>query len=181
MVRRFVTDPQDRSSWRIKPPHDAQTQGLIVSAFPDLCWAEALFLRIDAPGGAWLNLLQGPTAITNARGQTAQAAAIGFTWTGLQKLGLKDKNTCASFAVPFQEGMHQEDRLRRLGDKLDGEWRDSVIEGGPLWGGDEPPQAAGQTRPIAAGGGAEGQPRAAPCTVHAILLLYDADHWRPVV
>ena len=175
MVRRFVTEPRERSSWRIKPPHDAQTQGLIVSAFPDLCWSEALFLRIDAPGGAWLNLLQGPTAITNAQGQTAQAAAIGFTWTGLQKLGLGDKNTCASFAVPFQEGMHQEDRLRRLGDKLDGAWRDSVIEGGPLWSGDEPPQAAGQTRPIAAGGGAKGQPRSAPCTVHSILLLYDAD------
>jgi Dyp-type peroxidase family len=175
MVRVSVTEA--RSSWKIKPPHDAQTQGLIVSAFTDLCWSEALFLRFDAPGGAWLNLLQGPAAITDARGQVAQAAAIGFTWTGLQKLGLEGldaKDTRASFAAPFQEGMHQEDRLRRLGDTVNGKWANSVIEGGPLWSGDEPPQGAGQALP-AAGAATVGQPQSARCTVHAIILLYDSD------
>jgi Dyp-type peroxidase family len=169
MVRGSVTTApqQERSSWRIKPPYDAQTQGLIVSGFTNLCWSEALFLRFDSSGGAWLKLLQGPTAITDACGQTAQAAAIGFTWTGLQKLGLADKASRASFATPFLEGMHQEDRSRRLGDKVDEKWGDSVILGGPLWSGDEPPPAAGAA--------VADQPQSAKCTVHAIILLYDSN------
>ena len=45
-----------------------------------------------------------------------QAAAIAFTWTGLQRMGLRE-TALASFSRPFREGMFQEDRLRRLGDR----------------------------------------------------------------
>ena len=47
--------------------------------------------------------------------------------TGLQKLGLAAE-ALATFSAPFREGMYQEDRLRRLGDKVKDEWQDSVIK-----------------------------------------------------
>ncbi len=65
-------------------------------------------------------------------GPTAGAACIAFTWTGLQNLGLSDA-ALASFSAPFSEGMYQEDRLRRLGDKINDTWQATVIDGGPLW------------------------------------------------
>ena len=55
---------------------------------------------------------------TDADGKKANAAALAFTWTGLQKMGLC-ADALASFSAPFREGMYQEDRLRRLGDRVE--------------------------------------------------------------
>ena len=57
--------------------------------------------------------------------------------------------------------MYQEDRLRRLGDKVKDKWQEPVIDGGPLWSGNIPARTSQRqvtTR----------------TTVHALLLLYGA-------
>ena len=41
--------PAQRPSWKLKRPHDAQTQGIVVSGFSDLPAAKALFLMCDWP------------------------------------------------------------------------------------------------------------------------------------
>ena len=41
--------PGARPSWKLKPPHDALTQGIVVSGFADLPAAKALFLMCDWP------------------------------------------------------------------------------------------------------------------------------------
>ena len=57
----------------------------------------------------------------------------------MQKLGLP-ADALATFSAPFREGMYQEDRLRRLGDKVDERWQGTVIAGGPRWSGNIPAQ-----------------------------------------
>jgi Dyp-type peroxidase family len=167
-----VTAPaQPPPSWRIRSPEDAQTQGLVVSGFAHLPWAEALFLRLDALGGAWLRALQG--SITDATGKPDQAAAIAFTCTGLAKLGLEEE-TLATFSAPFQEGMYEENRLRRLGDRADGKWLPTVTEGGPLWSGNRPAKPD-EAAPPAAVAAVPAQTVKTPKTVHALVLLYDSD------
>lgn len=87
-ARPVATSATASLSWRINARYAAQTQGLVVSGFTHLPWAEALFLRFDASGGSWLKTLQ----ITDATGKPAdRAAAIAFTWTGLKTLGLDDE------------------------------------------------------------------------------------------
>ena len=138
-----VTSPKKKPTWKLKPPHDTFTQGIVVSGFSDLPSAEALFLWCDWPEngpdspasagkGAWLKALADVAPITDADGKDQRAAAIAFTWTGLQKLGLS-ADALATFSAPFREGMYQEDRLRRLGDKIRDEWQGTVIPGGPRW------------------------------------------------
>ena len=62
-----------RSSWKLKPPHDAQTQGIVVSGFSDLPAAKALFLMCDWPEN-------GPDAATDRRqGCLAAGSAAGCT------------------------------------------------------------------------------------------------------
>jgi len=178
------------SSWKLAPPHDKQTQGIVVSGFVDLPSAQALFLMCNSPDdppaaaparkGAWLQALTAVAPITDSDGKDDRAASIAFTWTGLQKSGL-DLNALASFSAPFREGMYQEDRLRRLGDRIKGKWQGTVINGGPQWSGntpvkdDRPPAVvrlpAGKTAP------AREPPRlvTTPLTVHALLLLYHQD------
>jgi Dyp-type peroxidase family len=117
---------------------------------------------MDGKGGAWLATLDGPTSITNAETKSEQAAAIAFTRTGLEALGL-DANELATFSAPFLEGMHEENRLRRLGDKVDGHWQPTVISGGPRWSGNTP-----------ANHGEDAQAaQATALTVHALVILYD--------
>jgi len=135
------------ASWKLAPPHDKQTQGIVVSGFGDLPSAQALFLMCDWPDepaaagparkGAWLQALTMVAPITDSDGKDDRAASIAFTWTGLQKSGL-DLNALASFSAPFREGMYQEDRLRRLGDRIKGKWQGTVINGGPQWSGNTP-------------------------------------------
>jgi Dyp-type peroxidase family len=163
-ARPVATSATAPLSWRINARYAARTQGLVVSGFTHLPWAEALFLRFDASGGSWLKTLQ----ITDATGKPAdRAAAIAFTWTGLKTLGLDDE-TLATFSVPFCEGMFEENRLRRLGDREDGNWHPTVIAGGPIWSGNTPAPKLDNGAPAA--------PTTAPpptaTSVHALLLLY---------
>jgi hypothetical protein len=82
--------PAQRPSWKLKRPHDAQTQGIVVSGFSDLPAAKALFLMCDwpenGPGaavmagkGAWLKALAEVAPITDSDGKDARAASIAFT------------------------------------------------------------------------------------------------------
>src|SRR5829696_2462309 len=135
---------KERPSWRLKPPHDQQTQGIVVSGFSRLPAGKALFLHCDASAetdtgrGSWLQTLMKVAPITASDGKPeTRAAAIAFTWTGLQKSGLSSE-ALATFAAPFREGMYQDDRLRRLGDKVKDRWQEPVIDGGPLWSGNIP-------------------------------------------
>lgn len=154
-----------RPSWHLAPPAAIQTQGVVVSGFGDLPWAEALFLHAEnRPGNrpaAWIDALRAAAPITNAAGKEkeARAVALAFTCTGLASVGLPYE-ALQTFSPPFREGMCQEDRLRRLGDKIDGEWQSTVISGGPIWSGNVP---------------CEQLATATPVTVHALLLLYDKD------
>jgi deferrochelatase/peroxidase EfeB len=147
-------------SWRLKTPDDAKTQGIVVSGFSDVPWAEALFLYAAHDGAAWIHPLRSAAPITDAAGKEkqARAAALAFTCGGLAKLGLPGQ-VLGTFSAPFLEGMYQEDRLRRLGDKVDGVWQATVIGGGPIWGGNTP---------------APNDRLDTPQTVHALLLLYDS-------
>lgn len=76
--------------------------------------------------------------------------------------------------------MYQVDRLRRLGDRVKGEWQGTILAGGPHWSGNIAPHPADGPPPAAPAAGAldgeseveEGAPPT-PTTVHALLLLYD--------
>ena len=73
--------------------------------------------------------------------------------------------------------MYQEDRLRRLGDRIKDEWQGTVIDGGPRWSGNIPVRK--DECPVAGDAGRQEHRRArrsiTPMTVHALLLLYDKD------
>jgi Dyp-type peroxidase family len=172
--------------WKLAPPHDTQAQGIVVSGFNALPSALALFLAFEPkpPAGAdgnWLQALRGVAPITDADRADPRAACLAFTWTGLRNLGLPDA-VLASFSAPFCEGMYQEDRLRRLGDKINDTWQPTVIDDGPLWSANvavrKPDAAQPKGSPLGTVGGTpEGNPRqvTTPVTVHALLLLYDKD------
>jgi Dyp-type peroxidase family len=177
-----------RPTWKLKPPVDRHTQGLVVSGFGSLPCSQALFLFFDWPAGdhaspgtkgAWLKTLNRVATITDADGRDPRAAAVAFTWTGLEKLGLPPE-ALETFSAPFKEGMYQEDRLRRLGDRIDGKWQKTVIHNEPQWSGNIPvrPQIASDPAELQTGGiGAENHQESqvvTPKTVHALLLLYDA-------
>jgi hypothetical protein len=89
-----------------------QTQGIVVSGFSDVPWAEALFLYAAHDGAAWINPLRAAAPITDAAGKEkeARAATLAFTCAGLATLGLPDP-VLGTFSAPFREGMYQEDRL----------------------------------------------------------------------
>lgn len=144
-------DTRDATKWGLSPRQLGRIQGLVVSGFGHLPVTRALFLKLDRPGGGWLKALEKVAPITPATGRLNRSTAIAFTCAGLKRLGLSDTADIPAFALPFQEGMHQPDRRRRLGDE---EKNGTVIPGGPLWSGD---------------------PAATPQTVHALLLLYAAD------
>ena len=185
-----MTNPskKERPTWKLAPPHDALTQGIVVSGFNSLPSALALFLECNSTqrtNGAeaenWLQALKRAAPITDADGRDERAASIAFTWTGLQQLGLS-ADALATFSAPFREGMHQEDRLRRLGDKVNDAWQATVIDGGPLWSANIPARKEDTTHvslsPLGNVGGApEGDERqvTTPNTVHGLLLLYDKD------
>jgi Dyp-type peroxidase family len=97
--------------------------------------------------------------VTDESGAPSGCAALAFTATGLQQLGLDDA-TMQSFARPFVEGMHEPHRRRRLGDlNMDPPCRLRR----PLWGGNMPlpPDTAPDVDAIVC-----------DKTVHAALLLY---------
>ena len=169
---------------RWKLVHDAAeaTQALVVTGFSRLPTGRALFLQVppDATGGGWLRALAEVAPVTAASEVgddrcLEQAAAIAFTWSGLERTGLPD-TALASFSAPFREGMFEEHRLRRLGDKRSGMWLPTVVSGGPRWSGNaaarkiEKPSEAYSVEVV--GAGAEPRTVATHQTVHAILLLY---------
>ena len=169
--------PKGPPSWKLTSPTDVATQGLVVSGFAHLETARALFLKFDWPDGevnpgAWLTDLHAIAPVTDANGKEQKAAALAFTCTGVARMGL-DAAALASFSRPFREGMFQEDRARRLGDRRNGEWLPSVIDGGPKWSANVAQDA------VAGEVDADGVPTEAqvvtPITVHALLLIYDPD------
>jgi Dyp-type peroxidase family len=189
-----------RPSWKLKPPHDVFTQGIVVSGFNKLPSAQALFLFCDWPEngpdaavthgkGAWLQALNSIAPVTDADGRDERAATLAFTWTGLQKLGLPAE-ALATFSAPFCEGMYQEDRLRRLGDRklrwfgdrVEHEWQGTVIEGGPRWSANIPARKDSGAKDRAGVNAELGEPEddaeresRTPKTVHALLVLYNKD------
>ena len=180
-----------RPSWKLKSPIDAATQGLVTSGFGDLETGRALFLECGpaVTGAAWLRDLARVAPITNAAppaddGPSTRAAAIAFTWTGLKRIGL-DEAALASFSRPFREGMFQEDRLRRLGDRRSGKWLETVIDGGPRWSANTASSASEAVLQFEVEGPRDGDEEervTTPITVHALLLLYarseaSADKW----
>jgi len=138
--------------WGLTPALAATTQGFVVSPFAHEPVARALFLALPArAGGGWLAALRAMIPITDADGKDEDCAAIAFTATGLDRMGLSDV-TMASFSQPFLQGMGQADRARRLGDI-----GDAVIAGGSAWSGNG---ALAQSTPVG---------------VHVLLLLYARD------
>lgn len=160
------------SSWKLAAPHDANTQGLVVSGFASLPTGRALFLEFGwaegpAPDG-WLAALTAAAPISDADGRDDRAAAMAFTYPGLRKMGLSPE-ALASFSRPFREGMFQEDRARRLGDRRGGKWLETVIDGGPRWSanpGARPPASVEDAS-------LDQETLTTPLTVHALLMLYD--------
>jgi Dyp-type peroxidase family len=181
-----VTDPQNqkRASWRLKPPHDEFTQGIVISGFVSLPSGLAMFLEfvwaengpaesVTRAKGAWLAVLNNVAPITDADGKEERAAALAFTWTGLQKLGL-DAGALSTFATPFREGMYQEDRLRRLGDRVNQQWQGTVIQEGPRWSANIPiRKSAAAVSPGEVTTEPDEIQVTTPKTVHALLLLYE--------
>lgn len=152
----------------------------MVSGFSSLPTGRALFLEFAWPGnagGQWLNVLQTIAPVTDSDGSDPRATALAFTWSGLHKMGLPQV-ALDSFADPFREGMMQEDRLRRLGDRRNGQWQETVIPNGPQWSANTPRRGqldgAADVAELTATGHHEEQVRT-PITVHALLLLYSAD------
>lgn len=167
------------------------TQGLVVSGFSSLPTGRALFLEFTwkdgtQGNGQWLDALQTVAPVSDADSGEVRSVALAFTWVGLKKMGLPQAGL-ESFSAPFQEGMMQEDRLRRLGDRRSGKWLDTVIPGGPVWSANTPQRgeiegvAYTQFANLTATGHPEEQIQT-PKTVHALLLLYaasetEADDW----
>lgn len=170
-------------SWRLAAPHDKLTQGMVVSGFATLPTGRALFLQFcwkgvaKKKGGAWMQALEAVAPITDADGRDARSAGLGLTWDGLRKMGLHP-NALASFDRPFKEGMFQEDRLRRLGDRREDQWLCTVIDGGPKWSGNTPLDDAAVDDEARAFDDEEKVVEThvtTPITVHALLLLYEKD------
>ena len=180
MDQRPVSGGEGAPSWKLAAPHNRQAQGLVVSGFAALPTGRALFLELcwkgakKKGGGEWLAALKQVAAVTDADGRDQRAVALGLTWSGLQKMGLA-ANALASFDRPFKEGMFQEDRLRRLGDRRGEEWQHGVIPGGPRWSGNTPLDDAAtddEARAFDDRQEIREQRVRTPVTVHALLLLY---------
>ncbi|PSJ40904.1 hypothetical protein C7I55_11565 [Sphingomonas deserti] len=186
--------PGSPPNWKLAPSLAIDTQGIVASGFGKLETGRALFLEFtwpaSVPGGAWLEALQESVTITHGvpAAQQDRAAAIAFTGTGLGYMGLGEQ-ALASFARPFREGMYQEDRMRRLGDRRKGAWQESVIDGGPVWSANTPPRDPAEGKldwmlpyQVPHDGAPEEDIRT-PLTVHALLMLYtrteeDSRLWR---
>jgi Dyp-type peroxidase family len=185
MGARPMTTPQPAPSWALCDAVAPKTQGFVVAGFNALPTGRALFLEFNWPGdkppAGWLGRLLASAPVTSAvrpdpQTQT-QAVSLAFSGTGLRRLGL-DEEALASFAPPFQEGMFQVDRLRRLGDRRNGKWLGTVVDGGPVWSGNTPLRT-----PTSFAATGYDVKRVAPpeqairtqITVHALLLLYGPD------
>ena len=181
-------------TWKLAEGVREDVQALAVTGFGALGFGRALMLECcgGEKGAAWLRELQALAPITDAvppheNEAQPRAAAIAFSWRGLDRLGL-GKTTLASFARPFREGMFQKDRLRRLGDRRGDEWQSTVIPGGPVWSANPPARENakgpkdGFEVPEAKPEEEDESPLRTDITVHALLLIYtqsdeDAENW----
>lgn len=181
--------PGQSSGWKLAPEIARQTQGIVVTGFSSLPTGRALLLTLgdsQAPefgGNAWLRSLDAVAPVTNAMPpeQSAwqtRATALAFTAAGLTKMGLPD-TTLATFHAPFREGMMQEDRLRRLGDRRKGAWTDTVADkvNGPAWSGNSGARTdvPGPAKAYDVARAPKADQIETALTVHAILLLYTVD------
>ena len=137
-------------SWKLAPSIAADTQALVLAGFSELPASLALFLHAGQPGGAWLKALLEAAPVTTAAGKSELTVAFALTRAGLDILGAGA--IAAEFAQPFVEGMFQKDRRRRLGDAD----ATGALPAEIQW----------------SGNALDG----APTSVHALLLLYHADH-----
>jgi Dyp-type peroxidase family len=71
--------------------------------------------------------------------------------------------------------MCQEDRLRRPGDRRDGDWLPTVIPGGPKWSANTPLRQASEPSHFVPDAGHVETRSGTKVTVHALLLLYASD------
>jgi Dyp-type peroxidase family len=181
-----LTAPQSPPSWGLAKTVAEATQGFVVTGFGDLPTGRALFLEFTWPGDkgpdGWLNRLLALAPITSAvkpgdpKVQT-RAASIAFSGTGLRRMGLPEA-ALATFMPSFTEGMFQEDRLRRLGDRREGQWLGTVVEGGPVWSANTPLRPPISSLPDGFEAPAvfpAEQHISTAITVHALLLLYAQD------
>ncbi|MEM8656565.1 MAG: hypothetical protein AAGF22_00600 [Pseudomonadota bacterium] len=168
-------------SWKLETPIAEATQGFVVSGFAALQAGRALFLELPgASNGAWLAELQAAYPVTPASqigggAKVDHAVSMAFTWSGLERMGLPAP-ALASFSAPFREGMFQEDRLRRLGDRRNGNWLDTTGKRAPRWSGNIPPKARDE-RPEAYDVALDNAETAVTTeiSVHALLLIYTSD------
>lgn len=134
-----------KKHWKLKDTIAKEAQGFIATGYGSLKHGRAIFLELPArSNGKWLAALQAAFPVTPAfsvggGARETQAVSIAFTWSGLQRMRLPE-SALASFSSPFREGMFEENRMRRLGDKRGGEWQDTVIHDGPRWSGNTPSQ-----------------------------------------
>lgn len=178
--------------WKLSDALAPLTQGIVASGFASLPYGRALLLAfrwtpdvLRGGDGAWLDALFAVAPITSAARAARQtrAAALAFTCTGLTAMGLGGQ-ALASFSRPFHEAMFQEDRARRLGDRRDSNWLETVVDNGPGWSANAPLRDPTKRSPdwIDAYDVRHDDPSEesvqTPLTVHALLLLYtksDAD------
>lgn len=179
--------PSQSANWKLAPEIARQTQGLIVTGFSTLPTGRALLLTLGdaapARGNAWLRALDSVAPVTNAtpperKSDQTRATALAFTAAGLAKMGLPE-TTLATFLPPFREGMLQEDRLRRLGDRRKGWWTDTVADkvNGPVWSGNSGVklQVRGPGKAYEVARNVVTDQIETALTIHAILLLYTPD------
>jgi Dyp-type peroxidase family len=181
-----LTATQSPPSWGLAKPVAEATQGFVVTGFGDLPTGRALFLEFTWPGDkgpdGWLNRLLALAPINSAvrpvdASVQTRAASIAFSGTGLRRMGLPEA-ALASFMPSFTEGMFQEDRLRRLGDRREGQWLGTVVEGGPVWSANTPLRPPTSSSPDGFEAPAvfpAEQHISTAITVHALLLLYAKD------
>jgi Dyp-type peroxidase family len=172
---------QGAPSWKLSDEIARRTQGIVVTGFGRLPNGTALFLELpQGVGGGWIAALQKVERVTPADPShpsrdpsRPRAVAIAFTWTGLARLGMPD-TALASFSLPFREGMFQEDRLRRLGDRRGGKWLQTTGGSTPLWSGNTPlrEQPCKAVGAYDVSSGTEDVAVVTEKTVHVMLSLY---------
>ena len=186
-------------SWRLDGATASQTQAIVATGFGALPYGRALFLQFAWPGerapSGWLDRLLQAAPITSAvapdkadSSAQTRAACLAFSATGLRRAGLSEE-TLASFARAFREGMFQEDRARRLGDRRRRAWLPTVVPGGPRWSANVPLRDPPPSQVSAFDVRSEEPPERhteTSLTVHALLLLYtrteaDAQAWQDAV
>jgi deferrochelatase/peroxidase EfeB len=193
MVSGPVTPKPPAPSWKLEPAVAGKTQGIAVAGFGGLPNGRALILQFKWSQGAapkgWLTRLRAVAPITVAMppadlDSQPRAATLAFTATGLALAGLP-LDALDTFSRPFREGMYQQDRLRRIGDRRNGKWLETVIADGPIWGGNARPTPLPLRSNQAYVVPHDGPPDEVidtKLTAHALLLLYarsneEADAW----